>query len=66
MRIGVATDAHQVASTVEVKMTFNWRSDAALGCMRNSCEVAKNSLALLAEGKNLTVKDVSRIMSFNK
>jgi len=66
MRIGAATDARQVVSAEEVKKIFHWRSDAAFGYMRNSSEVASNSLALLAEGENLDVTDVRRIMVFKQ
>jgi hypothetical protein len=66
MRIGAATDARQVVSAEEVKKIFHWRSDAAFGYMRNSSEVASNSLALLAKGENLDVNDVRRIMVFKQ
>ena len=66
MRIGAATDARQVISAEEVKKIFHWRSDAALGYMRNFSEVASNSLALLGKGENLDVTDVRRIMVFNQ
>ena len=65
MRIGAATDARHAISSEDAKKTFFWRSDAALGYMRNSSEVASNSLALLAK-KNLVVTGIRSIMVFNQ